>query len=354
MASEYLRVAKARVDQTHVTGKTHHYRDGKVQPPPETLEIVQLPRDSGYYLVYLDEKGAEMNDTWHESLDRAMDQANYEFGLSIDEWERTEVTWTKPQEAPLRRRRDRSGIEAPGLGHSWPGRCRVTMIRARTHEAMEHACGIDRSQLFSDEGPIGSVAAEPRPEAALAVAAWLLRWNWAERRRTLPRVARPFGFRGGVGVLSLRRALGIVSIAMLSVTGLALDQATATETYPVPYKNTPDWRGFGSNPPKNEAGVMRSRVLGHLVVLVIINSTKPLDPHAAAHLAYRNLLNNVRLPKGALYVVFIIYGPANFIGAHAEYAYVFARDSEDHWRPRLVSEKELVAIECAIGRCPNL
>jgi hypothetical protein len=29
-----------------------------------------------------------MNDTWHESIDRAMDQANYEFGLLPSEWER--------------------------------------------------------------------------------------------------------------------------------------------------------------------------------------------------------------------------------------------------------------------------
>lgn len=142
---------------------------------------------------------------------------------------------------------------------------------------------------------------------------------------------------------------------MLFVIGLVLDKATATETYPVPYNNTPDWRGFGSNPPTTGAGVMRSRVLAHLVVLAFINSTRTLDPDVAAHLAYKNLLANVqRLPKGALYVLFIIYGPANFIGAHAEYPYVFARDSEDHWRPRLVSEKELTAIECAIGRCPNL
>ena len=92
MASEYLRVAKARVEQTRVTGKTRHYRDGKQQRPPQSLEIVQLPPDTGYYLLYLDENGIEVNDTWHESLDRAMDQANCEFGLSAEEWERVTVT----------------------------------------------------------------------------------------------------------------------------------------------------------------------------------------------------------------------------------------------------------------------
>ncbi len=29
-----------------------------------------------------------MNDTWHESIDLAMDQANLEFGLLPSEWER--------------------------------------------------------------------------------------------------------------------------------------------------------------------------------------------------------------------------------------------------------------------------
>ena len=43
---------------------------------------------------------------------------------------------------------------------------------------MEHACGFDRSQLFSDEGPpIGEVAPEAWTEAASEIAAWVLKWN---------------------------------------------------------------------------------------------------------------------------------------------------------------------------------
>jgi hypothetical protein len=57
---------------------------------------------------------------------------------------------------------------APAQSHDDPG----------THESVEHACGIDRSQLFSDEAPpIGAVAAEHWPEQASVLAAWLLRWN---------------------------------------------------------------------------------------------------------------------------------------------------------------------------------
>jgi hypothetical protein len=40
------------------------------------------------------------------------------------------------------------------------------------------ACGFDRSQLYSDEGPpIGAVAVEPWAEVAWVLQAWLLRRN---------------------------------------------------------------------------------------------------------------------------------------------------------------------------------
>jgi hypothetical protein len=91
MASKYVRIATAQVDPARVTGKTRHYRYGEPLPPPRYLEIVQLPPDTGYYLLYLNENGLETNDTWHESLDRAMDQANYEFGLLAGEWERVKT-----------------------------------------------------------------------------------------------------------------------------------------------------------------------------------------------------------------------------------------------------------------------
>jgi hypothetical protein len=42
----------------------------------------------------------------------------------------------------------------------------------------EHACGFDRSQLHSDEGPpIGAVSAEPWAEEAFETVLWILRWN---------------------------------------------------------------------------------------------------------------------------------------------------------------------------------
>jgi hypothetical protein len=42
---------------------------------------------------------------------------------------------------------------------------------------MEHACGFDRSELYSDEGPpIGAVAIESWAETSSEITAWVLRW----------------------------------------------------------------------------------------------------------------------------------------------------------------------------------
>jgi hypothetical protein len=53
----------------------------------------------------------------------------------------------------------------------------LTTIMSPATVYMPSRSFFDRSQLYSDEGPpIGEVAA-PWPEAALVVAAWLLRWD---------------------------------------------------------------------------------------------------------------------------------------------------------------------------------
>jgi len=62
-------------------------------PAPAELRIVQedVPRNgishSGFYLLYLDDNNAEMTDTWHETLEDAMAQAEWEFQVQPEEWE---------------------------------------------------------------------------------------------------------------------------------------------------------------------------------------------------------------------------------------------------------------------------
>jgi hypothetical protein len=70
------------------TGSTLHYRDGMLLGPPSELLIGYFDGSGGFYLLYLDGYGEEMTDTYHESVDKAMEQAQVEFGVTPDEWKR--------------------------------------------------------------------------------------------------------------------------------------------------------------------------------------------------------------------------------------------------------------------------
>lgn len=70
------------------TGKTRHELNGVLLPPPVLLRIVQYDGDPGYYLFYCDETGCEMTDTYHDSVEQAMAQANWEFNVKAEEWTR--------------------------------------------------------------------------------------------------------------------------------------------------------------------------------------------------------------------------------------------------------------------------
>lgn len=68
------------------TGRTRHYRGDSLLPSPASLQVAR--GDGGFYLLYLDAEGEEQTDTWHETLDGALGQAEFEFGVRPDEWER--------------------------------------------------------------------------------------------------------------------------------------------------------------------------------------------------------------------------------------------------------------------------
>ncbi len=54
---------------------------------PAMLKIAKFEGDTGYYLYYCDSSGVEMTDTWHESLEKAMEQAEFEFQVAKQDWE---------------------------------------------------------------------------------------------------------------------------------------------------------------------------------------------------------------------------------------------------------------------------
>ena len=74
-------------DRIKATGKTVHYSGQNELPMPFSLEIVQYYDDNGYYLFYLDDKGEVQTDTYHDSLQGAIEQAEWEFGISELDWE---------------------------------------------------------------------------------------------------------------------------------------------------------------------------------------------------------------------------------------------------------------------------
>lgn len=74
-----------------VLGRTRHLRCSEdVTDRIRHLEIRAYNTDPGTYLIYLDENRRELNDTYHDSVELAMEQATFEFGVVPSEWiERT-------------------------------------------------------------------------------------------------------------------------------------------------------------------------------------------------------------------------------------------------------------------------
>ena len=68
------------------TGKTKHYVDNDEIDNPVELRIVQYKDDNGYYLLYIGFDGEELADTYHDTVEQAKDQANWEFNVNQNEW----------------------------------------------------------------------------------------------------------------------------------------------------------------------------------------------------------------------------------------------------------------------------
>lgn len=66
--------------------KTIHYSGSALLSKPFALSIVKYSDNEGYYLLYLDKFGEEQTDTYHETLEDAFGQAEFEFGVKKDEW----------------------------------------------------------------------------------------------------------------------------------------------------------------------------------------------------------------------------------------------------------------------------
>ena len=86
--SAYKVLRRIRLSPQHgPTGNTRHVRGGQPLPPPHELKVVQYPEDEGFYLLHFDARGEELTDTYHESIEDALAQADWEFNVRADEWE---------------------------------------------------------------------------------------------------------------------------------------------------------------------------------------------------------------------------------------------------------------------------
>jgi hypothetical protein len=54
-------------------------------PPFVRLEIAKYPGDQGWYLLHICEDGS-MADTYHETVEEALHQAEWESGIQRNEW----------------------------------------------------------------------------------------------------------------------------------------------------------------------------------------------------------------------------------------------------------------------------
>ena len=68
------------------TGRTRHRRYGHILPEPRTLLILQREGEPGFYLEYLDDQGEAQTNTYHDTLDRAFAQAEFEFAIRRNDW----------------------------------------------------------------------------------------------------------------------------------------------------------------------------------------------------------------------------------------------------------------------------
>jgi hypothetical protein len=86
--TKYRVIAKVRLTPAHEpTGFTRHLLPSGEMPPPVELQIAQYPNEKGFYLFYLGDDGEVMTDTYHDTIERAFEQAELEFVVSPDEWQ---------------------------------------------------------------------------------------------------------------------------------------------------------------------------------------------------------------------------------------------------------------------------
>ncbi|HTW82669.1 MAG TPA: hypothetical protein VMD91_01225 [Candidatus Sulfotelmatobacter sp.] len=81
-----IRLSEAERSRAHLTPRTVHRSGAVPLPVAHTLAIACADGEATYYLLYLDEAGAVQSECSYSSVEAAMRQAEFEFGLPPEEW----------------------------------------------------------------------------------------------------------------------------------------------------------------------------------------------------------------------------------------------------------------------------
>lgn len=74
------------VEEREATGKTEHTHIGKSANPTVGLAICKYENEDGYYLFGCDLNWESGTDTLHESVEEAIEQAEWEYGDLSGAW----------------------------------------------------------------------------------------------------------------------------------------------------------------------------------------------------------------------------------------------------------------------------
>lgn len=88
MPYNYLKTIDLNPLRHKLTKNTRHFVYGEqIEDSITSLKIVQCRPDAGFYLLYFDASGKELTDTYHSTVNEAMEQAKWEFGVEVRDWE---------------------------------------------------------------------------------------------------------------------------------------------------------------------------------------------------------------------------------------------------------------------------
>jgi hypothetical protein len=80
------KIGSVELQPHHLESRTRHSIHGEPRPAFVALEIATYGDGPGFYLLHICANGRG-TDTFHKTLDEAIDQEEIEFGVKRDEWQ---------------------------------------------------------------------------------------------------------------------------------------------------------------------------------------------------------------------------------------------------------------------------